>query len=117
MGRILMSIVLFAACGSHTRPNGNVDAPAGGGDGSNTGGGDGGLPGQAAVYAHTANQLYKVDPDTYQVTMVGTFDFGSFEEMTDLAIDANGNMVGVSFFAVYKVDPNTAHCTQLSNSL
>jgi len=119
MGRTLTAIVFLvatAACGSSTRPHG-TDANGGGGDGSGSNGGDGGLPGQAAVYAHTANQLYKVDPDTYQVTMVGTFDFGSFEEMTDLAIDSNGNMIGVSFFAVYKVDPTTAHCTQLSNSL
>lgn len=97
---------------------GNVDAtPApdsqgnGGGDGSTDGG-------QVYVYAHTASTLYRVDPDTLAITMVGDFGWPNGpDQMTDLAIDQTGLMVGVSFGSVYKVDPTTAQATLLSNNL
>src|SRR5690349_21796055 len=117
MRRVLLVVIACAACGSSTRPGGQNDAH-GSGDGNGGGGdGSGGPPGSTSIYAHDANTLYRVDPDTYAVTMVGTFDFGAFEQMTDLGIDANGNLIGVTFFSVYKVDPTTAHCTNLSSSL
>jgi len=39
------------------------------------------------------------------------------DQMTDIAIDRNGVMIGVSFDSVYKVDPMTAQATLLSSSL
>ena len=114
-----MAIALLAACGSPSA-RGTIDGSPGGGDGSSSGGGDGsgGPPGQTSIYAHTSNALYRVDPDTYAVTMVGNFDFSDFtEQMTDLAIDANGQMTGVSYTGVYRVDPATAHVTELSSTL
>ena len=115
--RVAVIVAFACSCGGNTRPA-QMDAPGSGGDGSG-GGGDGSAPpGSASIYAHTDKTLYRVDPDTYAVTMVGDFDFSSgFEQMTDLGIDANGKLVGVSFFAVYQVDPTTAHVTQLSSSL
>jgi hypothetical protein len=35
--------------------------------------------------------------------------------MTDIALDTDGNMVGVSFFRIYEVDPETAACTLLAD--
>jgi hypothetical protein len=35
--------------------------------------------------------------------------------MTDIALDKNGNMIGISFGSIYSVDPKTAKCTFLSN--
>jgi hypothetical protein len=101
-------------CGSPSRPASSdspacsrCDAP------TDTGGGN---IGQASVYAHTANSLYRVNPDTYAITKVGDFGLTGFlEVMTDLAIDANGNLVGVSFSSVYMVDANTGHATLLSS--
>jgi hypothetical protein len=37
--------------------------------------------------------------------------------MTDIAIDKNGTMIGVSFTSVYRVDPSNAVTTLLSNQL
>lgn len=71
------------------------------------------------VYAHTSAALYKVDPDTLQVTKVGDFNWGSVgsDQMTDLAIDKAGRMIGISYSRVYRVDPDTANTTLLSSSL
>jgi hypothetical protein len=109
-------IAWAAACGSPSRSN--SDAPAGGGDsprGSDGSGSGSANVGQSAVYAHTATSLYRVDPDTYAATKVGDFGLSILEIMTDLAIDANGNLVGVSFSSVYSIDATTGKATQLSS--
>jgi len=112
-------LLIVGACGPGTRDPGNggpdgggsaIDAPGGGGDG-----GDGTM---VYVYAHTASTLYRVDPDTLAIQMVGPFVWPSgSDQMTDIAIDKTGTMIGVSFTSVYKVDPTNAHATLLSGSL
>jgi hypothetical protein len=70
-----------------------------------------------AVYAHSASQLYKIDPDTLDVTLVGSFAWPSGysgEQMTDVALDKDANMVGISFYNVYAVNKDTAACTRLA---
>src|SRR5215210_7033671 len=71
------------------------------------------------VYAHTSSQLYRVDPDTLGVTLVGNFTFagGGSDQITDLAIDKTGLMIGISFTSVYRIDPSNAACTRLSQDL
>ncbi|HVV86325.1 MAG TPA: hypothetical protein VHE35_24885 [Kofleriaceae bacterium] len=93
--------------------SGGPDSPGGPGvDAPDDTGGD------AAVFAHTASTLFRVHPLTYEVTRVGDFQWpAGGDEMTDLAIDADGNMIGISFTRVYRVDPQTAACTLLSSNL
>jgi len=118
----LAAALALAACGpSH---GGVVDGGGGSGDGGGSGSGIDGGPsvdgggGTAAVYAHTSDALYRVDPDTFQVTEVGPFQWpGAADQMTDIAIDKDGNMIGLSFDAVYQVNPDTAAATLLSGSL
>jgi hypothetical protein len=112
--------ILLVACGPSTR-DGNDDDGNGVTPDSGSGGGGGGGGGgeQVFVYAHSATTLYKVDPDTLQVQMVGNFNWGSVgsDQMTDIAIDKNGQMIGVSFTRVFRVDPSNANTTLLSSSL
>jgi hypothetical protein len=64
------------------------------------------------VYAHTDSALYAIDPRTFTVSRVGDFvwsDGGS--QMTDLAINANGEAWGITFRALYRVDLVSARCT------
>ena len=121
----LLIATLLAACGPSNKsgsgvdangtgdgPPGAIDAPGGGGpDGSNL---------MTAVYAHTADTLYRVEPDTFGVTQIAPFGWpasvGS-DQMTDIAVDKNGMMIGVSFSRVYRVDTTTAQATLLSGSL
>ncbi len=115
LGALAFSVVLVA-CGANARGSG--DDGGDGVDGGDNGGSDAGsnVPGTTAVYAHTPTQLYRIDPDSYQLTMIGTFSFGN-DTMTDIAIDKNGLMIGVSFTKVYRVDPTTAATTLLSSGL
>lgn len=70
----------------------------------------------AAVFAHSASDLYAVDPDTFQVSRVGAFAWPyEDEEMTDIALDELGQMVGISFGRLYRIDPETAACTYVAD--
>ncbi len=72
-------------------------------------------PTQRLVYAHSDSVLYTVDPSSLQVSEIGPFIWPRGEDsMTDIAIDRNGNMVGVSESDIYAVDPATANCIFLS---
>jgi hypothetical protein len=71
--------------------------------------------GEPVVYAHTETELYKVDPTKLQVTLVGAFKWpGAADQMTDIALDRDGKMTGISFDTVYSVDTKTAACTFLA---
>jgi hypothetical protein len=115
---VVLGVAALVACGPAQRSN------MGGDDTTDAGvGGDGDIPGdgsvQTFVYAHTSSQLYKVDPDTLGVMLVGNFTFagGGSDQITDIAIDKTGLMIGISFTSVYRIDPTTAACTRLSQDL
>ena len=112
-------IALAAACGPAGRDGGGggddgvtPDADPGGGSGS------GGGPEVTYVYAHTASTLYKVDPDTLAISMIGNFQWSAgSDSMTDIAIDKAGLMLGVSGTSVYRIDVTTAAATKIANNL
>ncbi len=117
---VLGGALVVSACGPNQRKNAGDDddgSDAGTTDADNT------PPGDAAVmtfvYAHTSSQLYKVDPDTLAVMLIGNFTFagGGSDQITDLAIDKTGLMIGISFTSVYRIDPSNAACTRLSQDL
>lgn len=123
MRALLGLAILVAACGPS--PHGGTGTPDAAGSGGNPDAPPGGpgpdaATGDTAVYAHTADTLFRVDPDSFAVTQVGAFQWpasvGS-DQMTDLAIDKNGRMIGVSYGSVYEVDPLTAKTTLLSSTL
>ncbi|RMH40141.1 MAG: hypothetical protein D6689_14620 [Deltaproteobacteria bacterium] len=73
-------------------------------------------PADAAVFAHSATELYRVDPDTLAVTLVGPFPWpAGADRMTDIAIDKDGRLIGISFDKVYAVDEATAACRYLAD--
>jgi hypothetical protein len=119
-GAILVCMIL-AACGAQKRPgNGGPDGGGTGDSGGNGGDGNGSDGTQVYVYAQTASTLYRVDPDTLAITKIGDFVWPSSvvsDSMTDIAIDKNGQMIGVSYSRVYRVDPSNAQTTLLSSSL
>src|SRR5690242_7789266 len=58
------------------------------------------------IYAHSYQHLYAVDPDTLDVTLIGTFDWPSgpgSDMMTDIAVDKDDNIVGVSFGELWAI--------------
>lgn len=112
----LLALVVLAcgACSSNSGRRGAGMLDGGGGNG----GGDGGVitnPGPAVVYANSDAELYQIDPDTLAVTLIAPFGWpNGSDQMTDIAVDKDGNMVGISFTGVYAVDTKTAKCTFLA---
>ena len=89
----------------------------GGGSGGGTGGGGGAV--ESAVYADTDTDLYKLDPYTFQLTTLGAFDCigsgpGQSSSMTDIAVNAQGELWAVSAASIYRIEVQTpvAHCAQ-----
>lgn len=77
------------------------------------------LPGTAyggVVYAHTADELWRMDVKTYKLDFVAYFGWpadGGVHEMTDIAIDRYGALYGVSFSAVYSCHPQKGKCLRV----
>ncbi|MBI5607583.1 MAG: hypothetical protein HY902_01735 [Deltaproteobacteria bacterium] len=70
--------------------------------------------GLGAIYAHSSAVLYKLDKNVF--TKIGTFNFDkSFGEVTDIALDDNGNLFAVTFNDVFSCDKNTAKCQHLAS--
>ena len=65
-------------------------------------------PPPSEVYAHSADTLYKLDPDTKKVTVIGPFKGCS--SVVDIALDEKSNLYA-SAGGIYKVDKTTAVCT------
>jgi hypothetical protein len=134
--RLFATLMLVSACSDYgvaakAQPEGGADVePDSGGQSDNDSGenpeetgipSDTGssFPGAATskIYVHSASTLYSWDPSS-GLTRVGNFhdSRGSFTEMTDLAIDLGGRMIGVGWNTLYSVDATTAELVALSTS-
>jgi len=56
--------------------------------------------------------LYKLDPITHSVTVVGPFQGCS--SVIDLAMDKDGQVLGTTFDGLYSIDKLTAQCTLIA---
>ncbi|HEY8142129.1 MAG TPA: hypothetical protein VIG06_05635 [Kofleriaceae bacterium] len=129
--RITRAVLLSAlapalACGASDRqsPSSEADGADGGDQGGGGGGGggagdgaDGAPPASVTyVFAHSDQELYRVDPDTLEIQLVGRFDWSNgHDEMTDIAIDRDGRMIGISYDRVYAVNSDTASTSYLAD--
>jgi hypothetical protein len=73
------------------------------------------------VYAHSGSDLFKVDPQSLEVKRVGIFLIrgadGKTEYLntvTDIAVDKNGRMTGITFTELLSIDTSTAECTRVA---
>lgn len=77
-----------------------------------------GLAAKGYLYAHGSDRLYRWVPGWANPQVIATFQWpagASSREMTDLAIDYDGRMYGVSFDAFYRVNAETGACTKLAD--
>jgi hypothetical protein len=65
------------------------------------------------IYAHSSSDLYTVNPSGWTVTHVGAFASG--DQMTDIAVTPDGNLYGISFTTLYRIDKTTAHATRIGD--
>lgn len=96
-------------------PDPGTDGGGGGGGGGGPGFGEGGVQEAAAgdlpaiVWGHSDTTLYKLDPNTKAVTVVG--DFKGCTKVTDLAVDKKGVMFVTTQDGLYSVNADTVTCT------
>ena len=76
-------------------------------------------PAEAPVYANTSPELFEIDPLTAERTLVGAFhdvDGNPVDSFLDIAIDLEGQLIGGTFDAVYRIDPDTAEVEWLCDT-
>ena len=69
------------------------------------------LPEVAEVFGHSGSVLYRLDPTTLQLEEVGPFAPCAPPSIIDIALDANSNMYGTAFGALWRIDRESAECT------
>jgi len=112
-----LALTALIACGPPPQMQGDdaSDDDSGAPDGSTTPDGD--PPFFGYIYANSYFNLYAVNPDTLEVTLIGPFGWpdGGSDMMTDIAVDKDNNIYGISWGSLYRVDHDTAACTFLTN--
>ena len=106
--RNLLVAVALMACGPTSRQSGGddqqtPDAPSGIDAPNNVE--------FSRVYAHSGSDLYRVDTQTLAPMMIGTMTGLGTQSLTDLAIDKNDNMVGITLDKLYAINSTTAAVT------
>lgn len=86
----------------------------GGGSGAGfaAGGGGGGFEGTPEVFGHSSSTLYKLNPETKAVTVVG--DFNGCASVYDIALDKDSKIYGSNASGLYAIDKMTAACTEIA---
>jgi hypothetical protein len=79
---------------------------------SGSGGGGLGPPMTAEVYGHSADVLYRLDPVTKKVTVVGPFQGCS--SVIDLAIDGDSKVFATTFGGLFRIEKTNAKCTPIA---
>ncbi len=126
-GAVLTSLAAIAACGGSPTRSGTFDESA---DPTEPGAqdtkdvfesGDGGttkLPTEdenlpSEVWGHSKDTLYKLDPLTKAVSVIGKFSGCS--DVTDLALDGASNMYATTKTALYEISKSNAKCTKIAD--
>ncbi len=66
------------------------------------------------VYANTASALFAIDPRRLTVQRIAAFGWpndGRDHRMTDIAVNAQDQLWGITFNAIYRIETATARCT------
>jgi len=99
------------ACGSSGRSGQNTDAHGAdsqaGTDGANTD--------SSRVYAHSGSVLYRIDTVNFGTVQIGPLSGLGSASMTDIAVDKNDHMVGVTLNKLYSVDATSGACTLIKD--
>lgn len=117
-----LALLSVVACGGSSRtgfenqpgdPNpGNTPPPAGTGDFDTKKDPPPPPPPEVnEVFGHSADTLYRLDPKSNDVTVVG--DFGGCGPVIDIALDESSNLYATGYDALYTVDKKTAKCTEI----
>ena len=138
LSSIALGVALLVGCsaskdgGTGSSTDAGVDAPSGFDvpDGAEPDLGiasdtlDGAAPTDTFVYGNSQDRLYRLDATSLAVTDLGGFVDTSgapIDQMTDIALDKDGDMYGVTFGDLYSIDykgsaPTCTHLATLDDS-
>lgn len=114
MKRTLIVFLGIAACSSGNKNAGGPDAAADAAVNADAGP-DGPVQDFSKVYAHSGKELYRLDTRTNATVDIGPFGSAlGTASMTDIAVDKNDKMIGVSLTKIWTIDVATGTATLLS---
>lgn len=112
-GPIAGICLLLAACGASAVADDDDDQPAIDARLIDTPTSDADDIDFSKVYAHSGTVLYRLDTTTLQPVMIGSFGLASVS-ITDIAVDKNDQMLGVSLDNIYSVNTTTGAATLIT---
>jgi hypothetical protein len=65
------------------------------------------------VFSHSADTLYRIDPTTKAVAVVGRLE-GCTSDLIDIALDADSNLFGTTYDGLWRIDRKSAACTKIA---
>ncbi len=111
---LAVACVLAAACGASASGDDDDDvSPDARTDATSGPDGNEALP--SRVYAHSGLMLYRIDTMTMAAVPVGAFTNLAAQTMTDIAIDRDERMIGVTLTKIFEIDETTAASTFLAD--
>ena len=66
------------------------------------------------ILAHSGNQLFEIDPAVLDATLIGNITGQGSRSITDIAVDKNGRILGITMNALYEISP-TGTATLISD--
>lgn len=104
--RFSVLALLVGACGPAHRDGGTVDAP----EGMDATDAPPSLD-MSRVYAHSGGTLYRLNALTLAVQQIGPMTGLGTQSLTDLAVDKDDHMVGITLDKLYSIDATTGTVT------
>ncbi|MCW5803241.1 MAG: hypothetical protein KIT31_12730 [Deltaproteobacteria bacterium] len=110
----LLATVVLVACGPSNRDNPATDAPSQ--PDAPPVIPDGPAVDNSRVYAHSGRTLYRMNNLTLKEAEIGPITgLQGNQSLTDLAIDKDDRMVGITLNRLYSIDANTGAATLIKN--
>jgi hypothetical protein len=110
-------VLVFAAIACGKAATVTPDSAAADANAIDAPGADAFQPFDGWIYGHSYFELYRIDPRSLAVIDIGAFQWPTgmdSEMMTDIAVDQDDHLTGVSFDGVFSIDPMNAKTTYLA---
>src|SRR3954469_12540089 len=108
---LYLSLAGLAACGPQGRDGQTPDATTA----DTAPGSDAPQVPTSRVYAHSGSTLYRIDTVNLGTVQVGAMTGLGTQSLTDLAIDKDDHMVGITLDKLYSIDATTGTVTLIKD--
>jgi len=106
--RAILVVAALSGCGPNNRDTPAADAPS-------QPDSDGSTVDTSRVYAHSGSTLYLMNSLTLATSTIGNMTGLGTQSLTDLAIDKNDRMVGITLDKLYDVDSTNGSATLIKD--